>query len=99
MLTVKNLTILLRNFTFDRRFKTTLNCFIVVLDIEKVVYEANNSSCFVSLYILPGELIEFYFPLLKDFKSIETKITSFTIQLQLNFHINLLFLNPAVSAF
>ena len=50
MLTVKNLTILLSDiFPFGRRFKTSLNCFVVAPDIEKAVYEANNSSCFVSL--------------------------------------------------
>lgn len=50
MLTVKNLTILLSDiFPFDRDFKTTLNCVTVTLDIEKAVYEVNNSNCFVSL--------------------------------------------------
>ena len=50
MLTVKNLTVLLNDiFPFGRRIKTTLSCFVTALDIEKAVYEANNSSCFVSL--------------------------------------------------
>lgn len=48
MLTVKNLTIPLSDiFPFDRDFKTTQNCFIVTLDIENAVCEANNSSYFV----------------------------------------------------